>query len=383
MGRTVRRIRRGFTLIELLVVIAIIAVLIGLLLPAVQKVREAAARAKCQNNMKQIGLGTHMYFDTHNGEFPPSCARGSNGVSWAVYFLPFIEQENAFRRFVLDEPGPTSNTAPYVFYAPNPAAAETANSLAGYTLAPDTYICPSADVPALGVTDPVSNPNPPNITPPDHLVLRGSYMGIMGASTSATDWHDPTGGGRCGTQGVVHSPSCNGASYCCYNGVLFSKYHAGQPMTPTHHQISDGLSNTIMFGEGSKTTVRPVGYCGRTTQSGPYRMNSGWGFGYWYGESNGIQYWEDSHSASGGMGPTTTVRYPINTTPLSTQFNMNDNNNGPGLGTFAWNHGINSNHPSGANVVRCDGSVQFMAETTAWLTLQRLCIRDDGQTTGE
>src|SRR5436853_3024691 len=84
---------RGFTLIELLIVIAIIAILIALLVPAVQKVREAAARTQCVNNLKQLGLGMHNYHDGHK-VFPME-QRTVAQVSWARRILPYIEQEHA------------------------------------------------------------------------------------------------------------------------------------------------------------------------------------------------------------------------------------------------------------------------------------------------
>src|ERR1700704_1333018 len=99
--------RRGFTLVELLVVIAIIGVLVALLLPAVQAAREAARRIKCQNNLKQIGIGLHNYHDTI-GCFPPGATK-SNTTSWHVHVLPFMEQKNLYDQFDFSAGAYTSN----------------------------------------------------------------------------------------------------------------------------------------------------------------------------------------------------------------------------------------------------------------------------------
>src|SRR2546430_2367765 len=151
MTRAKRRPRRAFTLIELLVVIAIIGVLIGLLLPAVQKVREAANRTKCANNLKQLGIAVHGYLATYEERFPIAGLYG-NGPGWPALILPHIEAVSLYRQMTFTDP---SN--PFIGYG-----VESSNMLCQYNVAIPTFICPSSQSPALKVVDwTFGRPGPP------------------------------------------------------------------------------------------------------------------------------------------------------------------------------------------------------------------------------
>src|SRR5262245_16160122 len=160
--------RAGFTLIELLVVIAIIAVLVGLLLPAVQKVREAAAMSQCANNLKQIGLALHNYHSSHQA-FPPGnrspatmsaqgCFSGTSastphpGAPWSVYILPYIEQDNIYKTLDLNATFPSGYPDATTSPPPTNLSPAVYNPI---TTAPlyariNTYKCPSAPLAMLG-----------------------------------------------------------------------------------------------------------------------------------------------------------------------------------------------------------------------------------------
>jgi prepilin-type N-terminal cleavage/methylation domain-containing protein/prepilin-type processing-associated H-X9-DG protein len=216
----VRHRPRAFTLIELLVVIAIIAILIGLLLPAVQKVRAAAARTQCSNNLKQMGIACHSYHDT-TGKLPPgNVFWGSNndyGTNWAIEILPYIEQDNLYKL--------------YDHTKVNQDAANAAVCKASVK----TYMCP-AD-PNINT---LAQPESGNGSGVQYMI--SSYRAVGGMT-------DKTGDGNAfwdiGAGPPNRSTTLRGALHVTNISGLREETLVG---------ITDGTSNTLLIGEFSTRT---------------------------------------------------------------------------------------------------------------------------------
>jgi prepilin-type N-terminal cleavage/methylation domain-containing protein/prepilin-type processing-associated H-X9-DG protein len=212
--------RSGFTLIELLVVIAIIAVLIGLLLPAVQKVRESAARSSCSNNLKQLALACHQYQDS-NGFLPvngpgATFSMGGPNWSWLAHILPNIEQGNLYTQMNI----PNSNLG----------------NQAGLATPIKTFLCPS---------DQAINGQPrTNTADIGGNVGQTNYKGVCGDNWCWGSFQFAPPGGA--------GPNCGADGLEAGNGIFYRT--DGLPNTRGHGKISltmikDGTSSTFMIGE--------------------------------------------------------------------------------------------------------------------------------------
>ena len=208
----------GFTLIELLVVIAIIGILVGLLLPAVQQAREAANRVKCANNLKQIGLASHLFADRH-GALPPSRMSMAEGPSWAWLILPDLEQQNLYNMW--PEGWPYPGLAPGAPVTPQ-GIAQTAETLD--TPVP-TYFCPSFRSPGDANSAEV-------FTQPSGCVLSQAARGSVGDYAA-----------NIGSTGLDYTVSIPNGPSVAQNGALRAVKGV------RFAEISDGLSNTLMVGE--------------------------------------------------------------------------------------------------------------------------------------
>jgi len=331
----------GFTIIELLVVVAIIAVLVALLLPAIQQAREAARRLQCGNNLKQLALALHSYHELHNS-FPPGWMRRppetdaqdehgdlvDSSWSWGVFTLPGMDQANLYHNIDPDK-----------------------NYLSD-VMTPGSNINLGARVLVDDVRKPIASYRCPSDTGPDYSMDPEKLL----LKNDGTDAEPVPTNNYVGNNG---SATKDEASYNAAGNEFNGVFSASRLGAIRFRDITDGTSNTILIGERSTTLPNPVG-------GSPLECGASNYIGYRSGPIPGF-FRPGTLSANG--------RWGINPTSVTACF-----------------RGFGSRHPGGATFALCDGSVRFISELIEMNTadvrhndtiFENLLNRHDGNVVGE
>ena len=332
---------RGFTLIELLVVIAIIAILLAILLPAVQQAREVANQARCLNNLKQLGLALHNYHET-TGCFPIGAltARTGVGPSWSVGILPYTDQAGLFAKF--DMVGP-ANGSPTIPVSSN-AAVLNRKSI-------PYLLCPSTSLRTMEGSS--------------VQVQMSSYAGIAGATNE---------------DGFLISR----VNPCCSINMNDGQISGDGMLIPSSvvrtADVIDGLSATMMVGETSGYVL-----IGTERMRGDASYAMGWAAGT---TALGTPPNLAAALSPPGMMPApifnlTTIRYAPNMRFPNVDYFTNPppgvrQTGGPGP-----NNPMSSMHSGGVQILLGDGAARFLSENVSLDLLKRLACRDDRQRIGE
>ena len=329
--------RRGFTLIELLVVIAIIAILVALLLPAVQQVREAARKSQCQDHLHNMGIALHNYHDTAkffpNGNVASSV--GGWGASWWPRIFPQLEQGAIYSRMTF-----SGSHHGWSHSAGGPEGPINGAALRGVHI--DVTWCPSSAM------EPLRDAG-------EAVMMNPSYMGIMGA-VDGNGFTNPT-------NRVANCCGCCGGPTA--SGIITAGGMFGPVVAYGIKDMLDGTSNVIVIGEHSNFILNAANQ--KVVQvSGTH--------GILMGSPNLTRIQDCPGCMFERQFNVTTLRYPPNAPAIDGSALW------PGVGdNFGVNNPLNSAHAGGIQILMGDDVVKFLSENVDMQTLRRAVTRDDGQ----